>query len=65
MPLGVKLMGPVHGILFLTYVMLSLSTALAEGWRLKVCIRIWAAAIIPFGTFLNDPFLLKISPEVE
>ncbi len=51
--------GWVHGLAFIAYVVLMVPTLLgaradALGW-----LRTFAAALFPFGTFLNDPWLKR------
>lgn len=68
---GVKVMGPIHGFLFLAYVFLALMVAMAEKWSLLRTIVILVAAVIPTGGFFADkwvanntgPFANKRSPQ--
>jgi integral membrane protein len=50
-PLGVKILGPVHGFLFLLYCAWALCTAVLQKWHWKKHLLAYAAAIFPFGTF--------------
>lgn len=59
MPLGVKVLGPLHGALFLS---LSFSTLLALGRGLiqpRLAALIFFGALIPLGAFLADHQLKK------
>jgi len=55
---GVKLMGPVHGVLFLTYVLLVILVAADERWRLKRTLLTLLCAVVPFGGFIADRKLI-------
>ena len=57
-PEGVKVMGPVHGVLFLGYVFLVILVASDEHWRLKRTLLALGCAIIPFGGFIADRKLI-------
>jgi integral membrane protein len=50
-PLGVKILGPLHGFLFLGYCAWALWCALEEKWGWKKHVLAYVAAIVPFGTF--------------
>ena len=53
-PHGVKLLGPLHGVLFLVYCSLAFILAQNNEWPLKKHLLAYAAAVFPFGTFLFD-----------
>lgn len=58
----IRPVGWVHGLLFLLYL-----AAMVPGlWGARVGLLGWVrtvfAAFIPFGTFLNDPFLRRHEP---
>ncbi len=55
---GVKLMGPVHGGLFVLYVLLVLFVAADESWRLKRTLLTLLCAVLPFGGFIADRKLI-------
>ena len=50
-PTGVKVLGPLHGFLFLGYCAWALWCALEEKWNWKKHVLAYVAAIVPFGTF--------------
>lgn len=58
-PMGVKIMGPIHGALFLAYVLLSHFLANEENWPLKQRLQAVLAAVLPFGTFVFDKKYLR------
>ncbi|MDA0713513.1 MAG: DUF3817 domain-containing protein [bacterium] len=53
-PAGVKLLGPVHGILFLVYCVGAFWLALEQNWSRKQQILSYIAAVFPFGTFMFE-----------
>ncbi len=55
---GVKVMGPVHGVLFVAYVFLTILVAADEKWRLKRTLLTLVCAVIPFGGFVADRKLI-------
>jgi integral membrane protein len=55
---GVKLMGPLHGVLFLVYALLVLLVASDEKWRLKRTLLTLLCAVLPFGGFVADAKLI-------
>jgi integral membrane protein len=55
---GVKVMGPVHGVLFVLFVLLTIFVAADERWRLKRTLLTLLCAVIPFGGFIADRKLI-------
>lgn len=51
-PLGVKIMGPVHGVLFLAYVALVVEVRRKLAWDVRTTLIVLADSIIPFGGFV-------------
>jgi integral membrane protein len=49
---AVAVMGPVHGIIFLVYLVLVLKIRPDQGWTLGQTILVVIAAALPFGGFL-------------
>lgn len=55
---GVKVMGPVHGGLFILFVLLTVFVAGDERWRLKRTLLTLLCAVIPLGGFIADRKLI-------
>lgn len=55
----VKAMGPVHGALFLLFIVNTVSVGVEQKWRLKTTSKVLLACIIPFGTFYIDRKILR------
>ena len=56
---GVNVMGPLHGTLFLAYVVIALAVARSAGWSTKQTILVLVGAVLPFGGFVVDRWLAK------
>jgi integral membrane protein len=55
----VKLMGPIHGLLFCLFVFLTISVGVAYKWIFsKTTWKVLLACVIPFGTFYIDKYIL-------
>lgn len=57
--LGVKVMGPVHGLAFLAYIWTVLQTVAGGGWSGTHVIRLLVVAFVPFAGFSNIPLLSR------
>ena len=55
---GVKLMGPIHGTLFILFVLLTIFVAADERWRLKRTLLTLLCTVIPLGGFIADRKLI-------
>jgi len=64
-PSLVKAIGPVHGMLFLLFVINTISLGVAQHWSFKnLTWKVLLACIIPFGTFYIDwKILSKLKTE--
>lgn len=51
-PLGVHVLGPVHGALFSAYVLLTLVLAVRLRWRPRTVLIVLAESVLPGGGFL-------------
>jgi len=58
-PAGVQILGPVHGLLFVAYVVLALKLAPRAGWRARTTLWVLAGAVLPFGGFVVDRWLAR------
>lgn len=57
MPLAVRIVGLIHGILFLLYVGQLARLRTTYQWDNRFVIQAFVASILPFGTFLFDRYL--------
>jgi integral membrane protein len=58
-PVVSAILGPVHGIAFVAYIWLIVSTCHDLGWNRGELARLLVPAFIPFGTFFNIGFLRR------
>lgn len=56
---GVQVLGPIHGLLFLAYVVLALRLAPVAGWTARTTALVLAGAVLPFGGFAVDRWLAQ------
>jgi integral membrane protein len=57
--LGVQILGPIHGLLFIAYVVIALNLRPRAGWSAKTTFWILVGAVIPFGGYVVDWWLLR------
>lgn len=58
-PVLVPPVGLTHGLAFLTYIAAMLVALPGKGFGLTGWLRTALAALVPFGTFLNDGFIKR------
>jgi integral membrane protein len=58
-PQGVQILGPIHGIFFLAYVLLTLNVRPVAGWNGKTTLLILLGAVLPFGGYVVDRWLSR------
>jgi integral membrane protein len=56
---GVKILGPVHGALFVLYVALAVLVRTSQQWGFWKTIGVLAGAVLPFGGFVVDKVVLE------
>ncbi|PSK91116.1 DUF3817 domain-containing protein [Taibaiella chishuiensis] len=64
-PMATRLLGPVHGVLFLLFIFNTLSVGVEQRWVFRrTTWKVLLACIIPFGTFYIDRRILaRIKPQ--
>ncbi len=55
--IAVKIVGWIHGILFILYLVLGLHAAGVLRWSLRFRFYVLVASLVPFGTFVLDRYL--------
>lgn len=59
-PMLTKVMGPIHGALFLLFLFNALSVGVEQNWKFKTTTwKVIVACFIPFGTFYIDYKILR------
>ena len=48
------ILGPIHGLLFVAYVVMALSLRQPAGWNTNTTLGVLVAAVLPFGGFVVD-----------
>ena len=56
-PLGVEILGPIHGVLFIAYVVMALGVREHAGWTGKQTLLILIGAVVPFGGYVVDRWI--------
>jgi integral membrane protein len=56
---GVNVLGPVHGMLFLAYVLLALLVREEQGWSVGQTLIVIVASAIPFGAFVVNAKMVR------
>ncbi len=64
-PTLVKVIGPIHGVLFILFVLYTISVSIDENWQFgRTTWKVLLASVIPFGTFYVDKTILSRQKEV-
>lgn len=58
-PMLVKVLGPIHGALFVLFVLIAFSVAADQKWKFGTTLKVLVSSIIPFGTFYVDKKILR------
>jgi integral membrane protein len=56
-PLGVQIMGPIHGVLFITYVLAVLDLRKRMDWPTSTVARLLVAAVLPIAPLFVERWL--------
>lgn len=57
--LGVEILGPIHGALFVAYVIMALRLRPEVGWSWPTTGWVLLGAVVPFGGYAVDWWLLR------
>lgn len=68
MPTPVRIMGMLHGVLFIGYAIALLQAKITYQWSIRKALIAFLLSFVPFGTFYLDGFLkkqkkLSVSPQ--
>ena len=55
----VSVLGPIHGMLFLAYVMLTLLVREEQGWTVGQTLVVIIASALPFGAFVVNSRMVR------
>ena len=59
MPLAVRIVGSLHGFLFITFMIALYRVMVARNWPLRRAMRGFLYSLIPFGAFVFDRSLVR------
>ena len=63
MDMFVRILGPIHGGAFVLYFVCAVSAVSAHSFGRGGSARVVVAAVVPFGTFVNDGLLARMHRE--
>ena len=52
--LGVSILGPIHGFLFIAFCVSALMCAQAHSWPIKTTVLVLIGGVVPFGGYFVD-----------
>ncbi len=64
-PAMVKWMGPIHGALFLVFLLNAMQAAIAENWPRRTVAMLILACFIPFGTFYINRIVTRNNSQMN
>jgi len=56
---GVQILGPIHGLLFIAYVVIAFRVREEMGWSGRTTFWVLVGAVLPFGGYAVDWWLLR------
>jgi len=59
LPLAVRLVGMLHGVLFIAFVLALIWVSIERTWPLRRALLAFVSSIVPFGTFVFDRSLRR------
>lgn len=57
--IGVQILGPIHGLLFIAYVVNAFSIREQLGWSAKTTFWVLVGAVVPFGGYVVDWWMVR------
>ncbi len=58
----VTILGPIHGFLFIAYVLIALGVRPEQGWDTRTTLLVLLGAVLPFGGYVVDRWLARREP---
>jgi integral membrane protein len=59
LPLAVRIVGSIHGALFIAFVLILIWVSIARAWPFRRSLLAFVSSIVPFGTFVFDGSLRR------
>ena len=60
--LGVQILGPMHGLLFVAYALLAFNLSSRLGWSARTTVLVLLGAVLPLGGYAVDRWLAQRPP---
>jgi integral membrane protein len=57
--IGVQILGPIHGLLFLAYIAIAFRMREEMGWSGRTTFWVLVGAVVPFGGYVVDWWLVR------
>ena len=54
LPLAVRIVGSIHGVLFIAFVLILIRVSIDRAWPFRRSLLAFVSSIVPFGTFVFD-----------
>ncbi|MEA1914113.1 MAG: DUF3817 domain-containing protein [Campylobacterota bacterium] len=64
-PLATKIVGMIHGVLFIYYIIMQFKSSQKYGWTLAQNLKYFIASLIPFGTFYIKNELIELENQYK
>lgn len=58
-PTGVQILGPIHGALFLAYVLITFNVRSLAGWSNRATLGVLLGAVVPFGGYAVERWVAR------
>jgi integral membrane protein len=65
LPLAVRIVGSLHGVLFIAFVLALIWVSIARRWPVSRALLAFVSSIVPFGTFVFDRSLRREMAETR
>lgn len=62
-PEAVEILGPIHGLLVILYVLIVIQVKIEYGWSMRTTLLALLASILPAGTFYADHKVFRHMPD--
>ncbi len=59
LPVAVRIVGSIHGVLFIAFVLILIRVSIARAWPFRRSLLAFVSSIVPFGTFVFDGSLRR------
>lgn len=64
-PIGVQILGPLHGLALLIYLWIAIQAVSGAEWPRRELLRVFLLAVLPLGGFFNATFIARKIDTIE